>query len=71
MIYYVDRFEDDIAVLESNGTTVNIPRVQLPPDAKEGSALEKQDDGTYLLDEDTAVRRRKELFDLQNSLFSD
>lgn len=71
MIYYVDRFEDDIAVLESNGETVNVPKNELPPSVKEGSALEKQADGTYLLDEDTTAHRRKELFDLQNSLFPD
>lgn len=41
MTYIIDRFEDNnLAVLETDdGTTVDVPRTQVPPEAKEGDVL--------------------------------
>ena len=35
----IDRFEGDLAVLECGGSTWNVPRAVLPPDASEGDVL--------------------------------
>ena len=41
MTYIIDRFEDNnLAVLETDdGTKVDVPRTQVPPEAKEGDVL--------------------------------
>ena len=35
----IDRFEDNIAVLEADGEMVEIPREKLPAEAREGDIL--------------------------------
>ncbi len=39
MLLVVDRFEQDMAVIEYGERTFNIPRVLLPTDCKEGDVL--------------------------------
>ena len=43
MKYIIDRFEEDLAVLEGeNKEMLNVPRGFLPDDAKEGDCLRKK-----------------------------
>lgn len=76
MPYILDRFEDnDLAVLETDdGATVDIPRVQIPPEAKEGDVLlelaKNEHDGEvrYAVDFDATKARRREVSDLRASI---
>jgi hypothetical protein len=56
----VDRFEGGFAVCEDGcGKTVNIPRTELPPSAKEGDCLIAAAEGVYAVDADETARRKK------------
>ena len=76
MPYTLDRFEDnDLAVLETDdGTTLDVPRAQVPPEAREGDVLlelaENELDGEvrYAVDFEATERRRREVSDLRASL---
>ena len=76
MPYTLDRFEDnDLAVLETDdGTTLDVPRAQVPPEAKAGDVLiglaENELDGEirYAVDFEATERRRREVSDLRASL---
>ena len=50
----IDRFEDNIAVLEADGEMVEIPREKLPAEAREGDILNFAD-GIYTIDEKAVV----------------
>lgn len=55
MKYIIDRFENEIAIIElENGTFVDIPRIALPSDAQEGSIVE-----VTILKDETSARRTK------------
>ncbi|MGN1194922.1 MAG: DUF3006 domain-containing protein [Acutalibacteraceae bacterium] len=70
MKYSLDRIEGEFAVLiDDSENTVNVPVSLLPKEAKEGSVLVKTYDG-YSVDTEETMRRKKRLFELQNSLFS-
>ena len=58
MIYTIDRFEGDFAVLEHDGGFTDFLRDKLPPEAHEGDLLEWHDDGWHILREDTDSRRQ-------------
>ncbi len=76
MPYILDRFEDnELAVLESDdGTTIDVPRAQVPPEANEGDVLlelaENEFDGyvRYAVDFEATEQRRREVNDLRASL---
>ena len=76
MLYTLDRFEDnDLAVLESDdGATLDVPRTQVPPEAREGDVLielsESDLDGEvrYAVDFEATERRQREVSDLRASL---
>ncbi len=52
----IDRFESDIAVIEYDNITFDLPRVLLPKGAKEGDVIRI----SITVDkEETALRRRK------------
>ena len=76
MSYTLDRFEDnDLAVLETDdGTTLDVPRAQVPPEAKEGDVLtelsESDLDGEvrFAVDFEATERRRREVSDFRASL---
>ena len=61
----IDRFEGDYAVIETNGRTVDIPRSELPADAKEGVTLR------LVIDADDTASRKKRIDGMMNSLFKD
>ncbi|MBP3379350.1 MAG: DUF3006 domain-containing protein [Ruminococcus sp.] len=53
----IDRFEGDIAVVETDEGFRDIPRSQLPAEAEEGDVLASCD-GCYVVDKEAAERRR-------------
>lgn len=62
MRYVIDRFEGNLAVCEREDRTMEtLPRSVLPDGCREGSALERTEDGLVLLDNeaDRARIRRK------------
>ena len=54
----IDRFEGDLAVCESGGEQVLIPRASLPGCAGEGDVLVPRGDGVYAVDRAATERRR-------------
>ena len=58
MIYYIDRFEGNYAVMEHDGEFTDFLRKKLPQDAREGDALEWFDDCWHILHEETNSRRQ-------------
>ncbi len=69
MQYTVDRIEEGIAVCEdSGGNSVRIQISFLPENVREGDILSVDNSGFVILSDETA-RRRKEIFNKQNSIF--
>ncbi len=68
-MFIIDRFEGDFAVAEDeNGRLVNIKKSLLPSDCGEGSVL-RYENGIYIKDTDEEARRRKRIYEKQQSLF--
>jgi len=59
MCWIIDRFEEDIAVVESRNETVYVNKSLLPKGIREGSLLVKTNGNFYLSEEKTEERRRK------------
>lgn len=57
----LDRFEDKLAVLETDGGMVTVSRELLPADAREGDVLRQAADGTYISDAAATQARREKL----------
>ncbi len=75
---FVDRLEDDIAVLIlSDETSLNVPREQLPAEAKEGDCLHVMFDAktgkavNFALDDETTTAAQKRVTELQSELSAD
>lgn len=76
MPYVIDRFEDnDLAVLETDdGESLDVPRAQVPPEAKEGDVLvelpENELDGEvrYAVDFDLTEQRKGKVERLRHSI---
>ena len=68
--FTVDRFEGDIAVLESRdtGEMININKNELPQDAKEGSIL-KLNNKKYEIDMEEQKEVEKRIKDKMNKLW--
>ncbi len=68
MLYSIDRYEGDFAVLiDEEEVARNIPRAQLPADAKAGDML-RLENGQYIPDDIAARARREQILRLQNKL---
>lgn len=66
----IDRFEEDFALLEcEDGGMLQIPRSELPPEAREGDRLEASETGYTLLPKETQ-EARTEADDLLQRLLS-
>ena len=65
MTFIIDRFEEDLAVVEMNGISYNIPKVLLPDDAKEGDAIITQ------VDKNQTENKKQEAKKLLDSLFNE
>lgn len=62
----IDRFEGDYAVVElEDGTTVDMPKVLIPKEAKEGDVLE------ILVNKQETESRRKKIEKLMDELWED
>ncbi len=61
----IERFEGELAVLETDGKPLSIPRGLLPPEAREGDLL------TISIDRDATDARRNQIKKLLGTLFED
>lgn len=69
MIFIIDRFEEDIAVLEcSDRTTVKVPLTFIPGGAKEGDCL-IETGGVYTVDKTATAALRREIDGLIDDVF--
>lgn len=68
MLYSIDRFEGDVAVLiDEDGAPINVPRNELPSGISAGDMVRLQDNG-YQRADDAAAARRAQVIALQNRL---
>ncbi|NLU49235.1 MAG: DUF3006 domain-containing protein [Syntrophomonadaceae bacterium] len=66
-LFIIDRFEGEWAVVESGDGMFNLPRVLLPPKAKEGDVLRI----TVEIDRRATAGRVRRVEDLAGELFTD
>jgi RNase P/RNase MRP subunit p29 len=64
----IDRFEGNIAVIETEGTTIDVPKTSLPINAKTGDSVIIDGDKICVDVEDTK-KRKAEIDDLMEELF--
>lgn len=71
-IYTIDRFEEDIAVLENNITKKikNVKKEDLPDEIKEGTVL-KCINGKYFLDKESEEQISNRIEEKMNKLWND
>ena len=68
--YIVDRFEGEYAVCEKEDLTlVNILRSKLPAETKEGDCLVEKDDGSFYIDIEATMDRKRQIRRKLDSLF--
>ncbi|HBL41243.1 MAG TPA: DUF3006 domain-containing protein [Ruminococcaceae bacterium] len=69
---YIDRIEDGFAVCEQeDGSFVSLSLSDLPEGVKDGSVLNRDEQGRLFLDLNAEEKRRNALFNLQDSLFDE
>lgn len=67
--FIIDRFEGNMAVLEDAGGAMrDIPRGNLPPDARPGDVL-RYENGTFRIDAQATGKRRAEIEKQMRDLF--
>lgn len=67
----IDRFEGIYAICElENGAFIDVPKEDIPKEAKEGDILIKTDNG-YCVDKTATENKRKEIKERINKLFKD
>ncbi len=72
MKLYVDRLEGELVVCETEtGERLTLALDDLPDGVREGSVLEQDESGSFLLDAEAEEKRRRELFDRQEDLFDE
>lgn len=64
----LERFEENIAVLEKDDEFLHVNRELIAPEAREGDILTEKD-GRYYPDKNETEKRRKKITELQNSLW--
>ncbi|NLZ48065.1 MAG: DUF3006 domain-containing protein [Clostridiales bacterium] len=66
----IDRFEGEYAVCEKNDRTmIDIERIKLPPEAKEGDVLEIKEN-QITIDREATDKRKKEIEELTKDLWN-
>lgn len=71
MKFIIDRFEGIYAVCElENGEFADVPKEDIPKEAKEGDILFKTDNG-YCVDKMATENKRKQIKERMNKLFKD
>ncbi|MDE6034958.1 MAG: DUF3006 domain-containing protein [Ruminococcus sp.] len=63
----IDRLEDNIAVIETDGGFIEIERSRLPEDVREGDVV-TETDGKWLADVTATEQRRKNIRELMKRL---
>lgn len=66
----IDRFEGDIAVLETDGGMIELNRFYLPENAAEGDVL-VHDGGEWYIDRETTENRRNQIREKLRRLMGD
>lgn len=62
MKYYVDRIEEGVAVMDNDlGEQIKVPLSRLPDGIRDGSVLERDENGIFTHNEDAEAQRRKEM----------
>ena len=61
----IDRFEGEFAVVETNNGQINIPRIDIPADAREGDVI------LMGVDKSGTAARKKSIERRMNKLFKD
>lgn len=69
MLWVLDRFDEEYAVLIYGENTVYIKRSHLPDGSREGSVIQFREDGPILCIDEERIRRQRNRARLQN-LFS-
>lgn len=70
--YVIDRFEENLAVCESNdGKFIHLPKSILPPDISEGSVIKETDEGAFVQDIELEEELRQQMLELQKQVFGD
>ncbi|MCQ6563487.1 DUF3006 domain-containing protein [Paenibacillus mendelii] len=64
----IDRFEGDIAVIETDEATIDVPKSKLPRGAKSGDTVIIEGD-TFRIDADDTKKRKREIESLMDELF--
>ncbi len=64
-MFVIDRFEGNMAVIEYNGRTFDLPRNLLPKEAKEGDVLKI----LINVDREETEKRREKIENLMDELF--
>lgn len=69
--FSVDRFEEDIAVIQNrkNGEMINVNKNELPEGIKEGSILKKVN-GRYIFDEEKTKKVEEEIKNKMDDLWN-
>ena len=65
MTFIIDRFEGEFAVVEAEGNFYNIPKILLPPNAKEGDVI------TTAIDTKETESKMTEARNLLDDLFNE
>lgn len=70
--YVIDRFEENLAVCESNdGKFIHLPKSILPSDIAEGSVIKETDAGDFVQDLEMEEELRQQMIKLQKQVFGD
>ncbi|MED3126630.1 DUF3006 domain-containing protein [Bacillus wiedmannii] len=64
----IDRFEGDLVVIEINEETIDVPRDNIPSDAREGDVL-TINGNVYTIDKNETNKRKREIQELMDKLF--
>lgn len=72
MRLFVDRIEGEYAVCQNeNEEKIELLLSALPDNVKEGSVLTSDENGNFVSDFDEEEKRRRLLFEMQNSIFDE
>ncbi|AAK78273.1 hypothetical protein BJV85_003733 [Clostridium acetobutylicum] len=67
----IDRFEDEFAVCEKQDRKIiNILRKRIPQNAKEGTVLNFNDDGSITINFEETIKRKREIEEIMKDLFT-
>ena len=61
----IDRIEGDFAIVETDNGMINVPKSELPENAKEGDALK------FVIDMEATQGRKQRIDKMMNKLFKD